>query len=264
MSAVVTRRRFFEQSRAAALVGLVQPAAAGVARPEPKPWWPQQDPAVVQETVGAAHGNLPRLRELVERQPALVNATIDWGFGDWEDALGGASHTGRRDIAEFLLARGARPSIFSAAMLGQLDVVRGLVAAQPGIQRTRGPHGIPLLAHARAGGPPAVAVVAFLEALGDAGQLAPTVPITPSEREPLVGRYRFGSGARDYFDVDVQNDRLGLARPGSTRRFLFATGPLTFFPAGVPSVTIAFEKVGSRIGQLTVADPDVYITAVRE
>ena len=77
-------------------------------------------------------------------------------------------------------------------------------------------------------------------------------------------RTRFGSGAWDYFDVDVQNDRLGLARPGTTRRFLFATGPLAFFPVGVPSVRIEFARTNGRIAQLTVADPDVYITAVRE
>jgi hypothetical protein len=264
MSARVSRRGFFETGRRAALLGLIPPAVAAQAPHEPKPWWPQQDPEIVKETVGAAHGNLPRLRELVERQPALANATIDWGFGDWEDALGGASHVGRRDIAEFLLASGARPSIFSAAMLGQLDVVRGLVAAQPGIQRTRGPHGIPLLAHARAGGAPAAAVVAYLETLGDAGVPVPTVPITPADRESLLGRYRFGPGARDYFDVDVQNDRLGMVRPGTTRRFLFPTGPLAFFPAGVPSVRIEFVRASGRITELTVADPDVYVTAVRE
>jgi hypothetical protein len=50
------------------------------------------------------------------------------------------------------LAHGARPSIFSAAMLGQLAVVRAFTEAAPGVQGTPGPHGITLLAHARAGG----------------------------------------------------------------------------------------------------------------
>jgi hypothetical protein len=263
MSAVVTRRRFFKESSSGALLGIVPPMPA-IGSGEPKPWWPQQDPEVVQEAVGAAHGNLPRLKELIARQPALANATWDWGFGDWEDALGGASHMGRRDIAEFLLANGARPSIFSAAMLGQLEAVKALVAATPGIQRTRGPHGIPLLMHARAGGPQAAAVVAYLETLGDAGTLAAAVPLTPADRAPLIGRYRFGGGARDYVDVDVQNDRLGLTRPGTSRRLLMATSALTFFPSGVPSVRIAFAKVGDRIGQMTVANPDVYITAIKE
>ena len=113
---------------------------------------PRQDPALAKETVGVSHRDIKRVRELVERQPALARAAVDWGFGDWETALGAAAHTGRREIAEFLLANGAQPTMFSAAMLGQLDVVKAFVAASPGIQRTPGPHGIPLLAHARAGG----------------------------------------------------------------------------------------------------------------
>ncbi len=82
-----------------------------------------QDPKLVKETVAVSHGNLPRVRELVEASPALAKATWDWGFGDWETALGAASHTGRREIAELLIAHGARPDIFTFAMFGQLDVV---------------------------------------------------------------------------------------------------------------------------------------------
>ena len=109
-----------------------------------------QDPKRVKETVAVSHGNLLRVRELVEASPALAKATWDWGFGDWETALGAASHTGRREIAELLIAHGARPDIFTFAMFGQLDVVKAYVEANPGIQRTLGPHGITLLSHARA------------------------------------------------------------------------------------------------------------------
>ena len=87
----------------------------------------------VRSVVGASHSNLERVRELVLEQPALAKANWDWGFGDWESALGAASHTGRREIAEFLIAHGARPNLFSAAMLGEVDVVRAHVRnlAQP-------------------------------------------------------------------------------------------------------------------------------------
>src|SRR5262245_48530133 len=102
------------------------------------------------------------------RDPALVNAWWDWGFGDWESPLGAASHVGQRDIAEFLLERGARIDIFAAAMLGFTAVVRAFVVAQPGIQRTLGPHGITLLAHAKAGGKKAADTLAYLTELGDA------------------------------------------------------------------------------------------------
>ena len=118
--------------------------------------FPSQDRALVRETVTVSHGNFGRVRELVEASPALAKANWDWGYGDWESALGAASHMGNRDIAKFLIEHGARPNIFSAAMLGQLDVVKSFVAASPGVQRTHGPHGITLLSHAetrrRAGG----------------------------------------------------------------------------------------------------------------
>ena len=265
MTAPVSRRAFLGTSRGLAALALPTASQAGTTVDDARAWWPQQDPAIVQEIVGAAHADLARVTTLVERQPALANAAFDWGFGDWEDALGAAAHMGRRDIAEFLLARGARPSLFASAMLGQLDVVKTIVASQPGVQRTRGPHGIPLLAHARAGGAPAAHVVAYLEALGDAG-----APLTSASREAadgaaLAGRYRFGPGPTDYFEVAVQKDRLGLERPGKARRFLFpAGGPLTFFPSGVPSVRITFVRAGERVTELTIADPDVYIRARRE
>ncbi len=53
-------------------------------------------------------------------------------------------------------------------MLGQLAVVRAWVETAPGIQKTPGPHAITLLAHARAGGPDAAPVVAYLQQVGDA------------------------------------------------------------------------------------------------
>lgn len=82
--------------------------------------YPTQEPEMVQEMVVVAHGNVARVKELVARHQTLAKAAWDWGFGDWEDALGAASHVGNREIAELLLANGARPTIFSAAMLGQL------------------------------------------------------------------------------------------------------------------------------------------------
>lgn len=117
---------------------------------------------LVEESVTKAHGDLGRVRELLDSHPALINSAWDWGAGDWETGLGGASHMGRRDIALFLLGAGARMDIFAAAMLGYLDVVRAAVKTHPEIVRVRGPHGIPLLAHAEAGGEHAAEVLDFL------------------------------------------------------------------------------------------------------
>ena len=118
---------------------------------------------LVQEFVGNAHGNLGRVRELLQAQPALVNAAWDWGGGDWETALGAAAHMGRRDIAAELLAHGARLDLFAAAMLGEVEIVRAILGAFPELRRASGPHGIPLLAHAQAGGEEAAAVVRLLQ-----------------------------------------------------------------------------------------------------
>lgn len=263
-----SRRHFLHSLPLAGLVGPTLPAAA-FARDQAAPggvvaeWFPKQDPALAQEVVGVSHRDLNRVRELVERQPALARAATDWGFGDWETALGAASHTGRREIAELLLAHGAQPTLFSAAMLGQLPVVRAFVESSPGIQKTPGPHGIPLLAHARTGGPTAEAVVEYLKSVGGADVRPPTVAPTPAERDAVVGRYTFGPGPRDRFDVDVRNDMLGMERPGAQRGILNHTGGLVFFPSGVPSVRIAFVQDGGKVVRLTVADPEVMLTATK-
>ena len=140
---------------------------------------------LVQALVGNAHGDLGAVRELVEREPRLVNASWDWGGGDWETALGAASHTGRRDIALFLLERGAFLDIFAAAMLGETEIVRAGIAAFPAIRDARGPHGIPLLDHARAGGEGAREVVELLEAAR---------PPRPRASEKRSTRRRRGAG----------------------------------------------------------------------
>ena len=226
--------------------------------------YPTQDPNLVKEIVGASHGNFARVREAVEKQPALARASIDWGFGDWETCIDAAAHVGNKPIADFLLAHGARPTIFSAAMMGQLDVVKAFIAARPGIQKTHGPHGITLMAHARAGGADAAPVVEYLKGIGDADVPTATQPIAPADRDALVGKYVYGSGPRDYFTVDVQREFLGIDRPsGPARRGLQHTGHLVFFPVGVPTVKIAFAREANKVTQLTIADPDVMVTARR-
>src|SRR6266540_4308951 len=118
--------------------------------------------SLVQEFVGKAHGDLNRVQELLAGEPALINACWDWGGGDFETGLGAAAHMGRKDIACFLLDNGARLDLFAAAMLGKLDIVKAALAAFPGTIHTPGPHGIPLIAHAQAGGEEARAVFEFL------------------------------------------------------------------------------------------------------
>jgi hypothetical protein len=112
---------------------------------------PRLDAELVREFVVAGHANLERTRELLARQPAVVNATWDWGGGDWETALGGAAHMGSRHVAEFLLAQGARMDVFCAAMMGKVEIVKAFLADDPKVVDLKGPHGIPLIRHAQAG-----------------------------------------------------------------------------------------------------------------
>ncbi len=124
---------------------------------------PRLDPALVEAFVSNAHGDLGEVKRLLEEQPTLMNAAWDWGGGDWETALGASAHMGEREIAIFLLERGARLDLFAAAMLGWVDVVRAALAAHPGVRDAKGPHGIPLIAHAQKGGSRAREVVELLE-----------------------------------------------------------------------------------------------------
>ena len=262
----VSRRRFFATSQGLLLLG-VSRDRTGAAPPDAArvtDSYPSYDPGLVREVVTVSHFNAARVRELVESRPALARATIDWGFGDAESCIDAASHMGQREIVELLTVHGARPTMFTAAMLGMLDVIKALVVARPDVKRARGPHGLSLMAHARAGGPEAEPVARYLAALGDADLPLGAAPLDPADRDALVGRYTFGTGPRDYFDVDVERDQLGIARPGgAARRPLTHAGDWVFFPAGAESVRVAFARVDGTVRRLTIADPDVVLTATR-
>jgi hypothetical protein len=124
---------------------------------------PALELTLVQEFVGKSHADLDGIKELLLREPALINSAWDWGGGDWETGLGAAAHMGRRDIATYLLQHGARLDLFAAAMLGNLDIVRTTLEAYPDAIDTPGPHGIPLIAHALAGGNDAIEVYEYLK-----------------------------------------------------------------------------------------------------
>jgi ankyrin repeat protein len=126
---------------------------------------PALDSKLVEEFVGVSHGKFDRVKELLAQEPALINATWDWGGGDFETALGAASHMGNKAIANFLLENGARIDLFAAAMLGKFEIVKAALMAFPDAIDIPGPHGIPLLDHAEAGGEDAKAVVEYLNSL---------------------------------------------------------------------------------------------------
>ena len=135
---------------ASATAGAQAPSQPSAQTPVPDRG-PRLDPDLVRDFVIAGHHDLNRVREMLDQHPALINAAWDWGGGDWETALGGASHMGNVPIAEFLLSRGARMDVFCAAATGRVEIVRAFLADDPKVIDLKGPHGIPLLRHAQAG-----------------------------------------------------------------------------------------------------------------
>lgn len=128
----------------------------------PKRKNPKLPDLMVEDFVVFGHYDLKMVKTLLEKEPALLNAAVDWGAGDWETAMGGAAHMGNREIVEYLLSQGARMDLFAATALGRLDVVKGMLEASPELIDAKGPHGFDLYFHAKAGGDEAKAVYEFL------------------------------------------------------------------------------------------------------
>jgi len=132
-----------------------------------KPSWKKEqlNRTLLQDFVIFAHSDLDMVKKLLEREPGLLNGAVDWGGGDFETALGGASHMGRRDIAQFLLEKGARIDIFCAVMMGQLEAIQSFLTLQPNLIDAKGPHGFSLHMHAQAGGEESAAVLEYLQSI---------------------------------------------------------------------------------------------------
>jgi hypothetical protein len=272
MSQLFSRRHFIVSATAACATPVLLPGLAfaqgavegETVEPVP-PGFPSQDLARVKEMVGASHGNLDRVRELLGESPALAKATYDWGYGDWETALGAASHVGNREIAALLIANGARPDLFTFAMLGQLDVVKASISASPGIQRALGPHGLTLLHHADKGGEPAAAVVAFLEQLGDADIGHTSLPLTDEQKRTYAGDYAFGAKPSQVLRIGVnKSGTLGITRqPDGVSRVLYHQGNHEFHPAGAPAVRLRFAVENGNAVGLSVLDGGKVLSARR-
>ena len=160
---MITRKYFIRKSLAGAAVIVPGISLAGqFFQDKPDPLAPD----LVRTFVGKGHSDLEAVKQMLEETPAILNATWDWGGGDYETALGGASHMGRPDIAQYLIDKGARMDVFAAAMMGKLDVVKTIISAFPAALYSKGPHGISLMTHAQKGKEAAREVVEFLKSKG--------------------------------------------------------------------------------------------------
>ncbi len=106
----------------------------------------------VKEFVSAGHNNLEKVKSLLIEIPTLLYATWDLGGGDFETGLEGAGHVGNKDIANYLISKGARTNLFVLTMLGKTQIVKAYLETWPEYLNARGPHGFTLLHHAQRGG----------------------------------------------------------------------------------------------------------------
>lgn len=236
--------------------------------------YPSMNDEMVSGIVGASHGNIDKVKELITERPELAGASWDWGFGDWETALGAASHVGRRDIAELLISHGARPDIFTYAMLGMLKSVQEIIETVPGIQTHNGPHGITLLQHAKnrlenkditeSDKVNVNKVISYLESLGNADIKPKSLDVTEDEKQRYLGEYRFGDGETDVFVVELNSRKiLHVGRKGYGGRRLNKLEENTFSPAGAPSVKIIFKVENGKAVSLGVHEPQPVVVAAR-
>ena len=239
--------------------------------------YPSIDDEIVNEVVGVSHFNFDRVKELVTPRPELARATWDWAFGDWETALGAASHVGRRDIANFLIAHGARPDIFTFAMFGKYEIVKAMIESMPGIESLAGPHGISLLRHAKAGlrsnygitlnekqTADSNALIAYLEELGTADIKEKDMAMTEEDKQNYIGDYRYGEGENEGFTIKINmRKNLSLGKLGKSGGALYQKSPNVFSYNGTPSVEVHFTLEDNKVVSLTVIEPDLTLKAVK-
>lgn len=247
MNAEVLDRRMFLTGCGAIGGTALLPSAAITAQQSAKSdaFDTQQDPNLVRRMVGVSHGNIDAVRELLAEDPELAKANWDWGFGDWESALGAASHTGSREIALLLLENGARMNFFCAVMLGELDIVRAFIEARPGIQRTRGPHSLTLMHHARTGGEAAQHIVEYLKSIDDADIMPQQIRLDDAGQQRVFGTYRIDDAAGTTLSIESREGRGGVwlrAGDGSLRQLYRTNKANVYHPAGAERVHVSFDR----------------------
>lgn len=126
----------------------------------------QLDKKLVQKFVGASHGKMDVVKELLAEHPTLINAAHDWKLGDFETGLGAASHVGYKELAKYFLDNGAQANIFTAALFGRLDILKPMIEFSPSTLNAKGPHGFTLLHHANKGDDEAMVVKDYLMSKG--------------------------------------------------------------------------------------------------
>lgn len=155
------------------------------------------DPDIMERNalVLASHGNLAKVRDLVEQRLELINAP---GVGDdfgGETPLAAASHTHNRAIADLLLENGAQHDLYTATFIGDRDHVVALLDGDPNLVYVPGIHTIPILSFAADG--------ALAKLLIERGADVNAMSRPPFQATPLHGAAR--RGYTDVVDILLTN-----------------------------------------------------------
>jgi hypothetical protein len=143
------RKSFIKTGIASSLgLGLVPTLAFGNNQTDPEALKVE----IVKEFVLAGHFNLDKVKNMLNDYPNLIYSSYDWGNGDFEEAIEGAGHKGNKEVANYLIEKGARVNLFVLTMLGKTDLVKLILEAYPNLIFSKGPHGLTLLHHAEIGG----------------------------------------------------------------------------------------------------------------
>ena len=152
------------------------------------------DEALVDELVGNAHGNLARVKEILDEHPELINLAAVWK----ETPVEAATQMGNRPIIDYLVSRGAPVDFFTMLVLAQLEKVRTELRAKPELAQARGVHDLPVLYFAAIGGS-----VAAADLLISAGA---EVNAKAEAAAPIHGAVMGGSGEMVRFLIESGAD----------------------------------------------------------
>ncbi len=143
----MNRKKFLQQSILTAGASVLGAATLRAATIENEIFTPEE----ITAFVFAAHNDFDATKKIVDAKPLILNCANQIARGDFETAVGGAAHMGRKDIADLLVERGARLDIFSLTFLGHVDFVKQMIELTPQYLKAPGPHGFTLLHHAKVG-----------------------------------------------------------------------------------------------------------------
>lgn len=159
----MNRKHFLLQSAGAGAAMLINPLQSfAKTTDDPLPYKLE----IVKDFVIAGHGNLQKVKDMLQEYPNLLFCRYDWGNGDFEEAIEGAGHVGNKEIAKYLIQQGARPNLFVLTMLGETNIVKSAIEKYPSLLTGKGPHGLTFLHHATKGGSDSAELLDYFKSKG--------------------------------------------------------------------------------------------------